>query len=87
MINPAQTSTDAALAIGGATIGGVGIGDSLGDVCDDNGTINAGDFGGILADWQEAVPPGSQRADLDGNGVLNAGDFGAILASWQQACT
>ena len=56
---------------------------------DDNFTLNAGDFGLILASWQKNSGDEGyiQRADLDGNGVINAGEFGAILALWQLSCT
>ena len=56
---------------------------------DDNLTINAADFGLILASWQKGSGDGAyiQRSDLDGNGVANAADFGPILALWQQPCS
>ena len=49
-----QTNTDAALAAAGATIGGLPIGDGLGDACDDDGTVNAGDLGPIAETWQRS---------------------------------
>ena len=55
----------------------------------DNGTVNAGDFGIIVDSWQKSSGEQGyiQRADLNGNGTVNAGDLGPIAETWQLSCT
>ena len=86
--NPDQTNTDADLATAGATIGGVPIGDGLGDACDDDddddGTIdNLEAFLGT--DSLDNCGINAWPPDTTDNGTVNAGDFGIIVDSWQKS--
>ena len=84
----AVPNTDAALAAAGATIGGVPIGDALGDACDpdddDDETIdNLEAFLGT--DPLDNCGINAWPPDTSDNGTVNAGDFGIILDSWQKS--
>ena len=85
-----QTNTDADLAAAGATIGGVPIGDGLGDACDDDDdddgtidTIEAFLSTDPLDNCGVAIDNTKWPPDTSGNNTVNAGDFGIILTSWQ----
>ena len=90
--NPSQTNTDVALAIGGATIGSVAIGDGLGDACDDDddddGTADVDETPGKLGtDPLDNCGVNAWPPDTDDNFQINAGDFGLILFYWQETVT
>ena len=89
-----QTNTDDSLAGGGAAIGGVPIGDGLGDACDDDddddGSSDSREgFLGTdpLDNCPDASGPGAGGdvwpPDTSVNSFISAGDFGLILDSWQ----
>lgn len=86
--NPGQTNTDAALASAGATIGGVPIGDDLGDACDpdddDDGTTDSLE-GFLGTDPLDNCGINAWPPDTSDNGTVNAGDFGIIVDSWQKS--
>ena len=84
--NPTQENTDLTLADAGATIGGVAIGDGLGNACDDDDDDDGGSDSieaFISTDPLDNCGVNAWPPDTSGNNFVTAGDFGLILDSWQ----
>ena len=84
--NPGQENTDLVLASAGATIGGVPLGDGLGDACDDDDDDDGSSDileGFLGTDSLDNCGVNAWPPDTSDNNFVSAGDFGLILDSWQ----
>ena len=50
----------------------------LGDI-DENGVVDGGDMGLLLAEWGICSPC---QADFSGDGIVNGADLGLLLGAW-----